>query len=181
MKRSTWVAVLITTAVLVVAGNLPRLPLRALDALATGWRAGIAHQVAAWPHLARRTPAALPAPHASVYMLQSAAKRPLRRPLIAVAPARLLATPAPLRAARRGFDLSSLPVPPLQLVVPAAAGVLAGLLALAMLALALRRDRRGHVWQLARRGLTPARIAHAARVPQDAVRTLLTPGLGARR
>ena len=38
MKRSTWVAVLVTAAVLVVAGNLPRLPLGGRSP--STWRAG---------------------------------------------------------------------------------------------------------------------------------------------
>jgi hypothetical protein len=176
VKRSTWVAVLATAVVLVAAGNLPRLP---LATIAASWSTGIERTVAAWPRLARRESA--PAPRAVVYSLLPAAGRPARRPLIAVAPARLLATPAPLHRSRERFELPSLPSLPLQVVVPAIAGVLAGVLALAVLGLALRRDRRGHVWQLARRGMSSARIACTARVPQDAVRTLLTPGLGARR
>jgi hypothetical protein len=176
VKRSTWVAVLVTAVVLVAAGNLPRLP---LATLAASWSAGVERQVAAWPRLARRTPA--PAPHAVVYSLPPAAPRAMRRPLIVVAPARLLATPAPPRQASRRFAPPSLPSLPLQVLVPALAGALVGLLALVVLGFALRRDRRGHVWQLARRGMSSARIACTARVPQDAVRTLLTPGLGARR
>lgn len=172
MKRSTWMAVLVTAAVLVLAGNLPRLP---LAALAARWPASLARQVAAWPHLDRRA-----APHA-VALRAPLASLPTRHPHVAYAPPRLLATPASPRADRGPFGLRPRLSLPLQVALPALAGVLAGLLALVTLALSLRRDRRGHVWQLARRGFSPMRIARSTRVPQDAVRTLLTPGLGARR
>jgi hypothetical protein len=73
----------------------------------------------------------------------------------------------------------SLALPPLAL--------LAGLVVATVLALAsalvwrVRNDRRGRVFQMARRGLPTARIARRVHVPQDAVRTLLTPGMGSRR
>jgi hypothetical protein len=172
VKRSTWIAVALA-AVLVLAGNLPRLPWAALAA--RRGRPALARQVAAWPHLDRRA-----APHA-VALRAPLASLPTRHPHVAYAPPRLLATPASPRADRGPFGLRPRLSLPLQVALPALAGVLAGLLALVTLALSLRRDRRGHVWQLARRGFSPMRIARSTRVPQDAVRTLLTPGLGARR
>lgn len=178
MKRSTWLAVLVTAAVLVVAGNLPRL---APDGLAAAWRAGIARSVAAWPRLARRAPSSLSAPHAAAPAAPRLAEGPKRRSLVAVSPARLLATVEPPAAALRGFATRAWPALPAYAAVPAVAGVLVALLALASFGIALRQDRRGRVWQLARRGMTLPRIARTARVPQDAVRSLLTPGLGPRR
>jgi hypothetical protein len=178
MKRSTWLAVLVTAGVLVVAGNLPRLP---LDAFAAAWQAAVSRSVAAWPRAARRTFAPPSAPRSYAHAPLAAPARPARRALVAVAPARLLATPTPSVAARHGFALPSFPAVPLQVALPALAGVLAGALALLTFGLAFRRDRRGRVWQLARRGVPPSRIARTAGLPQDAVRTLLTPGLGSRR
>lgn len=178
MTRSTWVVLLVTAVVLVVAGNLPRLP---LASLAASWRAGVERQVAAWPRIARRAPASVSAPIPAAQATRPAAGSAQRRPLIAVSPARLLATVSVPAPALRGFVPLSWPVLPPYVAVPALAGVLAGLLVIAVSGLALRRDRRNRVWQLARRGMTLARIARTARVPQDAVRSLLTPGLIARR
>jgi len=178
MTRSTWVVLLVTAVVLVVAGNLPRLP---LAGLATSWRAGVERQVAAWPRLARRAPASVPAPIPAVRATRPGAGNAPRSPRISVSPARLLATvPVSVPALRRFVPLSW-PVLPPYAAMPAVAGVLAGLLVIAVLGLALRRDRRGRVWQLARRGMTLPRIARTARLPQDAVRSLLTPGLVVRR
>lgn len=178
MKRSTWLAVLVTAAVLVVAGNLPRL---APDGVAATWRAAVTRSVAAWPHLARRAPLIVSAPRAIATTASPLANGPKRRALVAVSPARLLATVTPPAAALRGFAARRWPGLPPYAAVPAAAGALVTLLALVSFGLALRQDRRSRVWQLARRGMTLARIARTARVPQDAVRSLLTPGLGARR
>jgi len=171
MKRSTWVAVLATAAILVVAGNLPRLP---WDSFAARWRVSVERRVAAWPHRVRH--AAAPAvPRSDV------APAPPHRLFVPVAPARLLSTPA--SAGAPGASLARI----LPAGVPAAAaaaaiaGALAGLATLAVLLTLSRRDRHARVWRLARRGWSPARIAPRARVPQDAVRTLLTPGLGTRR
>jgi hypothetical protein len=179
VKRSTWIAVLLTAGVLVLAGQLPRLPWE--GALAS-WRGGlervttqqVAQQVAQWPHLARRVIA--DAGHAAPRLALPASSVRLRVPLVHVAPPMLLATPA----AARPRGAWRLQLPP-QVALPAAAGALVGTLAALALVLSLRRDRRGMVWQMARRGQSPARIARRTRVPQDAVRTLLTPGLGARR
>ena len=178
MKRSTWLAVLVTAAVLVVAGNLPRL---GPDGVAATWRAAVARSVAAWPRLARRAPLAVSAPRAVAPATSPLANARKPRVLVAVSPARLLATVAPPAAALRGFAARTWPGLPPYAAVPAAAGALVALLALVAFGITLRQDRRSRVWQLARRGMTLARIARTARVPQDAVRSLLTPGLGARR
>ena len=178
MTRSTWVVLLVTAVVLVVAGNLPRLP---LAGLAASWRAGVERQVAQWPRIARRAPAVVPAPSLAARATRTAAGSAQRRPLIAVSPARLLATVSVPAPALPRFMPRSWPVLPPYVTVPALAGVLAGLLVIAVLGLALRRDRRSRVWQLARRGTTLARIARTARIPQDAVRSLLAPGLVVRR
>ena len=61
------------------------------------------------------------------------------------------------------------------------AGALVGLATLALIARVAPPDRRGRVFRLARRGQSADRIARHARVPQDAGRTLLSPGIGARR
>jgi hypothetical protein len=175
VKRSTWAAVLATAAVLVAAGNLPRLP---LDSLVGSWRTGVERQVAAWPRFARHARAAAPAPAAASPLPQARASQ---RSLVPVAPAWLLATPAAPRVASRGFVPASWILPPLRVILPVSAGALAGIVAIALLAAGLRRDPRGHVWRLARRGQPLSRIARSARVPQDAVRTLLTPGIGSRR
>jgi hypothetical protein len=177
MKRSTWVAVLVTAAVLVVAGNLPRL---APAGLAATWRAGVARSLAAWPHLERRAGAGVPAPRAAVQRAPVSTGQ-ARHAFIAISPARLLATVAPPAAALRGFAARSWPALPPYAAVPAVAGGLAALLLITGFGIALRRDRRSRVWHLARRGVSLARIARTARVPQDAVRSLLTPGPGARR
>jgi hypothetical protein len=118
MKRSTWLAVLVTAGVLVVAGNLPRLP---LDAFAASWQAAVSRSVAAWPRAARRTFAPPFTPRSYAHAPLAAPARPARRALVAVAPARLLATPAPAAAVRRGFALPSFPALPLQVALPALA------------------------------------------------------------
>ena len=178
MKRSTWLAVLVTAAVLVAAGNLPRL---APAGLAAAWRTAVVHSVTAWPRLERHAVAGASAPRAAAPPTSPATGSPAHRPLIAVSPARLLATVESPAAALGGFATRSwLALPPFA-TLPAVAGGCAALLALVAFGTAMRRDRRGRVWQLARRGMSLARIARTARVPQDAVRSLLTPGLDARR
>ena len=164
MKRSTWLAVLLTGLVLLAAGQLPRLP---WDDLAGRGREALAARIAAWPRLARRTPVPMARPAAAAPA--HSAPRPAPRPVTAPIPPDPL--PMPFGA----------PPMPLASLAEALAGALASLGALAALVTARRRDPRGTVWQLARRGLPPSRIAPRARVPQDAVRTLLTPGVGARR
>jgi hypothetical protein len=151
VKRSTWLAVLGACALLVAAGNLPRV---SWDGAASAVRDGAARAVASWPSRVRRTPAAAAAP--------------------AVVPApvasRLAATPA-----RPAWPRAAGPV------ASALAGALAGLALLALLLAALRRDPRARVLQLARAGRSTRRIAREARLPEDAVRTLLAAGRSRRR
>jgi len=225
MKRSTWIAVLVTATVLVAAGNLPR---ARWDAAASVWNAALARGTAAWPHRAHRTVAAppshavraarpvAPAPaepvaaaafgptpevatcgpawpaaetiaygagFASVATAPATNVAPVAAPsatpavTAALSPSRpaaprLLVTPRSASGRHRS-------IPPL---APIAAAMLAATLALTAAFMWNRsQDRRGLVFQMARRGLPATRIARRARVPQDAVRTLLTPGMGARR
>jgi hypothetical protein len=159
VKRSTWYAVVGACAVLVAAGSLPRLP---WDAVTSVWRDGAARTVAQWPARNRRI----------------AEPRP-------VAP-KLAAAPVQARLARPNFRLPALPALP---SLPRAAGpevyavvgALGGLLVLALGAGLLRENRRGRVFRMAREGRPTARIARSAGLAQDAVRVLLTPGVGSRR
>jgi hypothetical protein len=144
MKRSTGIAVVLTAAVLVAAGRLPRLPEIGVPSFRE-WFA---------------TPAA-PAGHRNVTPVRPAARPAFRLPL-----------------SRPRVVMPAIPAPGPRAL--AAAGALAGFGLVVALAFA-RRDARGRVWRLARRGFTPAHIAPRTRVPQDAVRTLLTPGVGSRR
>jgi hypothetical protein len=176
VKRSTAIAVLVTAAVLVAAGQLPSLP---WQAAAATWRSSVASEVGSWPQRVRSLSVQLP--RTTMFTRHTLAKpaavvpqataRVLQRPRFS--PPRLLVTPfAP------GFR----PRPIVTPLVWLGAGLAALLVAL-LVTLAWRRagDPRGRVFQMARRGLPAERIARHARVPQDAVRTLLTPGLGARR
>jgi hypothetical protein len=160
VKRSTWISISITAVVLLAAGNLSRvrwsemaLPAVKLPALALGWRL---------PHVPTVPVVALAKP-----------VRVASAPHLKPAPASLLVT---------RFDPGqrpSLPIPPL----PVSAAIVTACMASLALAFAWRihGDRRGRVFQMARRGLPTSRIARRTHVPQDAVRTLLTPGMGARR
>ena len=159
MKRSTWVAVLATAAVLLAAGSLPRLPWREAPALA---RAALARIPGAWPVRARRAsvaPAGSSAPAAAAVLRGLGARLD---PALARANA-LLHGPG-------GF---------------AAAGAAAGVALLAAIALVVALARRGRggvrarVYRLARGGRAACEIARRTHVPQDAVRALLRPGLGA--
>ncbi len=181
MKRSTIAAVALTALVLLVAGNVARLP-HGADALAALERA--AHATLAWSRHALASPPRFPRvtlPHLRVPKLAmpsftrtaiARADAPVSRRFTSFAPPTLLVSSSP--AGTRGLS---------PLVAIAIAAVLA--LAAAGLALALwlarRGDPRSRVFAMARRGHDAARIARRARVPQDAVRTLLTPGVGARR
>jgi hypothetical protein len=155
MKRSTWISIGVTVAVLLAAGNLSRVR---------------------WSEM--RLPAwHLPAPGSG----RLAADMPVQRKVTAhpgvihlkPVPASLLVTPF------ASGTRPSLPIPSL----PLTAALVTALLASLSLGVAWRMhgDRRGRVFQMARRGLPTSRIAGRARVPQDAVRTLLTPGMGTRR
>lgn len=165
MKRSTWIAVLLTAAVLVAAGNLPRL--RWNLPAATSPAALVQSIGSRLPRaFAARAPRALaPSSIATTHVTTS--------PLAHFTPPSLLVSRMPTTAH------PMLALPSLALV--------GGSLFIALLAMAalitwrMRGDRRGLVFQMARRGLPTSRIARHARVPQDAVRTLLTPGMGSRR
>ncbi len=164
MKRSTLLAVGVTALLLVLAGQLPRLP---WESLLAGGRGALEHALATW---------STPAQHAAVphrAAVAAVAPRP-HTPRIAIAPPRLLASAAEVLPKR-------LPALPVGVPEAAVAGAIAGLVAVVSLVAMLRRDPRGRVWALARAGHSPERIARRTRVPQDAVRTMLTPGVGARR
>lgn len=158
MKRSTWLAVAGACAVLVAAGQLPRLP---WDGAAAAWRTSVVQAVSNWPKAVRRDARRTAAPAPARAVVRTAA-----------APARF--TPA----RRPAFTLPD----PRGPVLPVAAGTLAGLaLGAGLLVLIGRDGTRKRVFRLARQGRTTARIARDARLPQDAVRAMLTPGVGARR
>lgn len=181
MKRSTIAAVALTALVLVVAGNLARLP-HGADATAALERA--THATTAWARHTLASPPALP----RVTLPR------LRAPKLAMPSFTRTAIARPGASVTRRFASFA---PPTLLVSSASAGArglspfvaiaLAALLALAAAGLAFalwlarRGDPRSRVFAMARRGHDAARIASRARVPQDAVRTLLTPGVGARR
>jgi hypothetical protein len=151
MKRSTWIAVSLTAAVLIAAGNLPRLRWDAVSL----------------------TRATVPT-HSSTPVRSRGLGATSAVPIPArFAPPRLLVTPA------SHGQRPSLPIPPL----PVLAAMLTAAMASLTLAIVWRlsSDRRGRVFQMARRGVSTTRIAGRTRVPQDAVRTLLTPGMGVRR
>jgi hypothetical protein len=167
VKRSTWVTVLVAAAVLVAAGNLPRVRWDAAGGAGTSALARVAGVRLPLSRYAHALPAANAGPAVPV------ATRPVLTAPIRYTPPRLLVTP--MRPWRR----PALDIPPFALF---GGLVVAGVLALASaIAWRVRTDRRGRVFHMARRGLHISRIARRAHVPQDAVRTLLTPGMGARR
>ncbi|MBI5170857.1 MAG: hypothetical protein HZA61_15315 [Candidatus Eisenbacteria bacterium] len=163
MKRSTLVAVLVTAAVLIVAGNLPRLP---WDRLSSAARASASQAVAAWPAKVR---IALPHPEPRIAAPRGAEGAATRfgmpREPGAIAFAREAWTSAGPVAFAMGGSLLAL-------------FALTGAYALAR---RNRRDTRSLVYALARRGAPTAAIARSVRLPQDAVRTLLAPGAPTRR
>jgi len=169
MKRSTGMAVLVSAGVLIAAGELPALRAGAvLDAGRSGLAAMATSSARAWDEVR------------GAWSAPRVARPPVVRPVFRtpppLAPTLLLATPRRIGPPAFPRDL------PLSVLAAASAGVLAALAALAWLALSLRPGRsRDRVFRLARRGLPAAGIARSVRVPQDAVRTLLTPGLGVRR
>ncbi|HTR97192.1 MAG TPA: hypothetical protein VMH61_04770 [Candidatus Acidoferrales bacterium] len=183
MKRSTWAAVIVTAGVLFAAGRLPALDAgAALNALRAPFAGRTASRVVATPRpnttatLPRRA-SPPPASSARAAAAASAIVHPAVAPVVRwpAAPL-LLATPRP--ASRPGL-LTSLP---LSVFAALLAALFAALVALAWIALTLRPGHsRRRVFRLARGGQPAERIARLVRVPQDAVRTLLTPGLGVRR
>jgi hypothetical protein len=208
VKRSTWGAVLVTAVVLIGAGNLPRLP---WERAAATWSAALDRTIASWSHARPpahpqipkppRLPA-LPTLRAMPNLPAFAAfpglsdlsrllafrdpvrsRAPIARSLQAhaapgsgprpAAPSLLVSRPEGPSRPRLGF--------PSEALAHAGAGALGGLATLALIAFALRRNPRARVYRMARNGHAAERIARRTHVPQDAVRTLLTPGLGARR
>ena len=166
MKRSTLVAVLVTAAVLIVAGNLPRLP---WDRIAGAWRSSASQAVAAWPSKIRldafRGEPRIAAPRGD----EGCATRfglP-REPEAATIARQAWASAGPISFAMGGSLLGLF--------------ALTGFFWLARRTHMARRDTRSLVFQLARRGAPTAAIARSARVPQDAVRTMLAPGVDVRR
>lgn len=166
MKRSTLVAVLVTAAVLIVAGNLPRLP---WDRMAALWRSGATQAVAAWPSKLRidalRGEPRIAAPRGAE---GCATRFGLPREPEAASIVRQAWTSAGPIAFAMGGSLVGL-------------FALTGLFWLVRRTHRSKRDTRSLVFSLARRGAPTAAIARSARVPQDAVRTMLAPGLDARR
>lgn len=166
MKRSTLVAVLVTAAVLIVAGNLPRLP---WDRIAGLWRSSASQAVAAWPSKLRldalRGEPRIAAPRGDE---GCATRFGMPREPEAVAAARQAWTSAGPIAFAAGGSLIGL-------------FALTGFFWLARRTHMARRDTRSLVFSLARRGAPTAAIARSARMPQDAVRTLLAPGVDVRR
>lgn len=162
MRRSTLVAVLVAAAVLVVAGNLPRLP---WEKLAQQWRADAGSAVAAWPsklklELPRREPH-IAAPRGADGCATAYGR--LREPSL-VTGARVWWTGAgPIAFALAGSLLGLL--------------LLAGLVGVARRA---ARDVRGHVLALARNGRPTAAIARRSGLPRDVVRALLAPDVPVR-
>lgn len=165
MKSSTLRAVVLTAGILVVAGNLPRLP---WDQVARQWRASVTQAVAQWPTEVRLdawVPASL-----------GASPRAASGPLCATRFGQVRA-PRAIETAMHVWQEAG----PIAFAV---GGSLAGLLLLSALVPLMRRlprDPRELVFQMARRGEPMALISRHARMPQDAVRTLLAPGIGARR
>lgn len=153
MKRSTWIAVAVASAVLVLAGQLPRLP---WETAWTSWRGAAVHAVAAWPSREHRPVARGPARTTA----------PAARALAA-----LRAPVAPQWRARVAFALD--PSGPIAAAVAGAAGGLVLLALLTRAASVLWPGRFGRVRRLARAGLGVAEIARHVRMPHDAVRTLL--------
>lgn len=170
MRRSTWISVTIACAVIVAAGNLPRLD---AGAVARWGGSGAAFVPALRTALAR----IVPPPHLATPRLRAqaaprVAPRPAHDAHTPYAPPSLLVT----RAARS----SALRLPPAKFV--AFLFAVAALVALpATFAYRAARDRRRAVCRMAGRGLSATRIARSAHMPQDAVRTLLSPGLGSGR
>jgi hypothetical protein len=183
VKRSTWTVVLAACTVLIAAGSLPRLP---WDAMTSAWRDGAAGAITTWPVRVRRLLLEPPAvPPVSHVVPPPAAKARAAAPVVSgprLTRPRLtlprFTLPHPVFPAR---VRSGLPALPLSAGAWTLAGALGGLALLALLAMTLRRDARGRVWRMARDGRPTSRIARDARLAQDAVRVLLTPGLGARR
>lgn len=162
MRRSTLAAVLVTAAVLIVAGNLPRLP---WERLARQWRADAGAAVSTWPTKWRLE---LPRPEPRI-------AAPRGEDGCATVYGRLR-EPAPLSGMRTLWIGAG----PLAFAV---AGSLLGLLLLAgLVGIARRaaRDVRRHVLALARTGRPTAAIARQSGLPRDAVRALLAPELPAR-
>jgi hypothetical protein len=169
VKRTTWIAVLATATILIVAGNAPRLP---WEQAVTMLRQRVA-VATAWPVRTRRdlraaVPAAQPQPSAPIASLPHVSLRALALPHLPALPRVDVPRVAPGLALALGTG--------------AAAGIALALLLLA-LANALQ-GRRGahrlahrltHIVRLAQAGQTPSDIAREARVPRDAVRTLLAP------
>ncbi|MFO1200806.1 MAG: hypothetical protein U1E86_27965 [Burkholderiaceae bacterium] len=157
MKRSTLVAVLVTAAVLVVAGNLPRLP---WESLSRQWRAGAATAVAAWPTKVRLE---LPRPEPRIAAPRGADGCATRFGR--------LREPGWVSASRDAWHAAGP-------VAFAVSGAFLGLLLLAgVLGVARRaaRDTRATVLSLARAGRPAAAIARTSGLPRDAVSALLAP------
>jgi len=164
VKRSTITAVALTAGILIVAGNVPRLP---WDGVARAWRDSATQAVAQWPSRIRLD-SLRPEP-------RIAAPREDAR-ATATSFGRVMA-PAQVTAALAAWDGAGP-------VAFAVGGALAGLVLLtsaAWFAARAPQDPRSLVFRLARRGEPMALIARSARMPQDAVRTLLAPGVGSRR
>jgi hypothetical protein len=170
VKRTTGIAVLVTAAILIVAGNAPRLP----------WEHAVALMrqrvidTTAWPVRTRRdrgaaVPVAQAQPHAAIVPEHAGLASPLLPPLhLPAVPRVAFPSVAP------GFALA--------LTSGAAAGIALALLLLTLMnTMQARRGERRHaqrlaqIVRLAQAGQAPGRIARAARVPRDAVRTLLAP------
>lgn len=172
MKRTTGFAVLATATILIVAGNAPRLPWEPAMAL-------VRQRVIATTTWPVRTPRDLRA-----YTAPAAPASHDARP-VSVWPA------LPKVSSLTHLRIAALP----RVMLPRTAGGLtlalgsgaAAGIALALLLLALanalqgqRGERRhaqrlAHIRRLAQAGQAHGRIARAARVPRDAVRTLLAP------
>ena len=149
MKRSTTIAVAGAAGVLVVAGQLPRMPWERW-AVATS----AALTTVRWPDLERMS---IAAPRLDAASVTSWLPR--------------LSLSASWMACRESVsDFLSGPFPWVIL------GATGGLLALFLLSRLVRpTDARRRVLDLARRGRPLAGIARAARLPQDTVRAMLLP------
>lgn len=161
MRRSIWIAVVVTALVLAGAAEMPRLPWTRAAGLAGQMLARVVEWAASL-----RLPVVL---SGAWERLSGLAGQTLQRVVESLASLRL-ALPA---------AWSTGPAP----WAPAAAGVASLLLAggAGFLLSRRQRDRRGLVLRLARRGRATVRIARRTRMAQDAVRTLLHPDFGAPR
>ena len=164
MKRSTLTAVALTAGILIVAGNVPRLP---WDGVARAWRESATHAVSRWPDRLRleslRPEPSIAAPRVSAHASETSFGR--------------LIAPAPVAVTLAAWEGAG----PIAFAMGGALAGLVLLMSLARLARRAPRDPRSLVFRLAGRGEPMAFIARSARMPQDAVRTLLAPGVGSRR